>query len=103
LLLMDEPFGSLDALSRTTLEDDLLRLWRDLQVSIVFVTHDIDEAIYLSDQVVCLSARPATVSENVQVALPRPRHQIETKNLREFGYHRAQINQLLGRDYHANA
>jgi NitT/TauT family transport system ATP-binding protein len=100
LLLMDEPFGSLDALSRSTLEDDLLRLWKELGLTILFVTHDIDEAIYLADNVIVLSPRPSEVAENVAVSLPRPRRQIETKNSTAFGEYRATISRLLGRDNH---
>ena len=101
LLLMDEPFGSLDALSRTALEDDLLRLWQDLRLTIILVTHDIDEAIYLADNVIVLSPRPSEVVRNVAVSLPRPRQQIETKNAATFGEYRAEISHLLGRDNHA--
>jgi NitT/TauT family transport system ATP-binding protein len=100
-LLMDEPFGSLDALSRTMLEDDLLRVWQDLNLTVLFVTHDIDEAIYLSDKVVVLSQRPSYVLKNICIDIQRPRHQIETKNSAEFGIFRAEISQLLGRNNHA--
>lgn len=100
LLLMDEPFGSLDALSRTNLEDDLLRLWKELGITILFVTHDIDEAIYLSDTVVALSQRPSQVIDSINIEMERPRHQIQTKNTSMFGQYRAKISELLGRgDY----
>ena len=100
VLLMDEPFGSLDALSRSALEDDLLQLWKELDLTILFVTHDIDEAIYLADNVIVISTRPSEVTKNVMVKLPRPRQQIETKNLTAFGEYRAKIGHLLGRDNH---
>jgi NitT/TauT family transport system ATP-binding protein len=79
VLLMDEPYSAVDALTRTELQDMLLRLWSDLRPTIVFVTHDIDEAIYLSERVVVLTRAPAHISQTVEVALPRPRRQIETK------------------------
>ncbi len=97
LLLMDEPFGSLDALSRANLEDDLLRVWKELGITILFVTHDVDEAIYLSDKVVALSPRPSQVLDIINIDLERPRHQIQTKNTPMFGQYREEISKLLGR------
>jgi NitT/TauT family transport system ATP-binding protein len=79
LLLMDEPFASVDAQTRVELEDLLLGVWEQFRMTIVFVTHDIDEAVYLSDRVVVLSKPPARVLEEVSVSLPRPRNQIATK------------------------
>jgi NitT/TauT family transport system ATP-binding protein len=79
LLLMDEPFGSLDALTRLELEDTLLRLWQELQTTILFITHDIEEAIYLSDRIWILSRRPSRIVEELRVALPRPRNQLATR------------------------
>ncbi|MBF0562669.1 MAG: ABC transporter ATP-binding protein [Alphaproteobacteria bacterium] len=73
ILLMDEPFGALDALTRSNLQDELLRLWGEFRKTIVFVTHSIDEAIYLADRIVVLTYRPGTVKRIIQVALPRPR------------------------------
>src|SRR5262245_40629568 len=79
ILLMDEPFGSLDALTRFELEDGLLKLWTSAPKTILFVTHDIDEAIYLSDRVVLVTGRPSRVHTSFAVDLQRPRHQIETR------------------------
>lgn len=79
VLLMDEPFGSLDALTRFELEDTLLRLWEALRATILFVTHDIDEAVYLSDRVHVLSRRPSRVIADNAVELPRPRNQLTSR------------------------
>jgi NitT/TauT family transport system ATP-binding protein len=79
VLLMDEPFGSLDALTRMELEDTLLRLWESLHSTILFVTHDIEEAVYLSDRVYVLSRRPSRMIEDTTVDLPRPRNQLASR------------------------
>jgi len=73
IILMDEPFCSLDAQTRLQMQQMLLQLWHELHMTIVFVTHDVDEAVFLSDRVVVLSRRPGTVKAEVPVALPRPR------------------------------
>src|SRR6266850_752839 len=73
VLLMDEPFGALDAQTRETMQEELTGIWERTGKTIVFVTHDIDEAVYLGDRVVVLSARPARVREEVRIELPRPR------------------------------
>jgi NitT/TauT family transport system ATP-binding protein len=73
LLLMDEPFASLDAITRHGLQDELLRIWRATGTTIVFVTHDIEEAAYLADRVLLLGGAPARVTESFAVTAPRPR------------------------------
>jgi NitT/TauT family transport system ATP-binding protein len=73
VLLMDEPFGALDAQTREVMQEELTRLWERTGKTIVFVTHDIDEAVYLGDRVVVLTARPARIREEVRIDLPRPR------------------------------
>jgi NitT/TauT family transport system ATP-binding protein len=73
LLLMDEPFAALDAMTRETMMDELQRIWMTAEKSVLFITHSIPEAVYLSDRIIVLSARPGHVIETVQVPLPRPR------------------------------
>ena len=84
VLLMEEPFGSLDAMTKATLQDELQQVHRDMRATIVFVTHDIDEAIYLSDRILILEGGPATIARSIPVDLPRPRDQLATKELPEF-------------------
>ncbi len=73
ILLMDEPFGALDAQSRAKLQSHLLEIWRNIDISIVFITHDLDEAVYLADRVLVLKANPGEIDEVVEVPVPRPR------------------------------
>ena len=73
VLLMDEPFGALDAQTRETMQEELTRVWERTRKTIVFVTHDIEEAVYLGDRVVVLSARPGRIREEIKIDLARPR------------------------------
>jgi NitT/TauT family transport system ATP-binding protein len=73
ILLMDEPFGALDALTRRNLQDELLRIWSELGKTVIFVTHSIEEAIYLADRIVVMTYRPGTVKRDLLVDLPRMR------------------------------
>ena len=97
ILLMDEPFASVDAQTRSDLEDLLLSVWRRLKITVLFVTHDIDESVYLADRVVVLGPRPTTVDEILAVGLPRPRDQVSTKELPEFAHLRAHIYTAIKR------
>ena len=74
LLLMDEPLGALDALTRRRMQGEVLRIWAATRKTILFVTHDIDEAVILSDRIYVMSPRPSSVREVAEIALPRPRH-----------------------------
>jgi NitT/TauT family transport system ATP-binding protein len=81
---MDEPFGSLDALTRLELEDSLLSLRDALKTTILFITHDIEEAIYLSDRIWVLSRRPSQIIDEIKVDFSRPRDQVSTRAERRF-------------------
>jgi len=88
---MDEPFSSVDSLTRVGLQELLLRLWKELGFTVVFVTHDTDEAIYLSTRVVALSKPPASVAMDLPIDLPRPRDQIATRELPAYLAYRHRI------------
>jgi len=95
LLLMDEPFGSVDAQTREDLEDLVLRVRRERDITILLVTHDIDESVYVGDRVVVLTAGPGRVRADLPVGLPRPRDQITTKQLPEFVRLRTEVSRLV--------
>ncbi len=94
LLLMDEPFGALDAQTRQLMGAELLRIWRQSGKTIVFVTHDLDEAVYLADRVIVMSARPSRILDEVRINLPRPRP-LDIVNSAEFRVKREHIWRLL--------
>jgi NitT/TauT family transport system ATP-binding protein len=98
VLLMDEPFASVDAQTRGDLEDLILRVREQYGITILFVTHDIDESVYLSDRVIVLTHSPTEVKEVVAVDLPSPRDQIATKELPEFTALRAHVYRLIKRE-----
>jgi NitT/TauT family transport system ATP-binding protein len=91
VLLMDEPFASVDAQTRAELEDLVLRVRVEFGVTVVLVTHDIDEAVYMADRVIVLTRSPTTVLEILDVDLPRPRDQVSTKELPGFAHLRARV------------
>ncbi|MBI2370003.1 MAG: ABC transporter ATP-binding protein [Deltaproteobacteria bacterium] len=94
VLLMDEPFGSLDAQTRELMQEELNRIWEQTGKTVLFVTHDIEEAIYLGDRVLVLTARPGTIKEVVEIKLPRPRD-IQVKKQEPYIAYRNAIWDLL--------
>ena len=98
ILLMDEPFASVDAQTRGDLEDLVLRVREQFGVTILFVTHDIDESVYLADRIVVLTPSPTEVREVLDVDLPHPRDQVDTKELPEFARLRAHVYRLIKRE-----
>jgi NitT/TauT family transport system ATP-binding protein len=101
ILLMDEPFASVDAQTRGDLEDLILRVREEYEITVLFVTHDIDESVYLGDRVVVLTHAPTHVKEIVGVPLPRQRDQLATKELPEFAHLRAHVYRLIKREQEA--
>ncbi len=91
VLLLDEPLGALDAFTRMRMQDEVLRLWKARGTTMLFVTHDIDEAIYMSDRIVIMSPRPGRIERTIPVTLPRPRQ----RNSSEFLQLRGDILELL--------
>jgi ABC-type nitrate/sulfonate/bicarbonate transport system ATPase subunit len=79
LLLMDEPYGQLDVKLRYYLEDELVRIWEKLKITVIFVTHNIEEAVYLGDRILILSNKPTGIKGDIQVKLPRPRDYIDSE------------------------
>jgi NitT/TauT family transport system ATP-binding protein len=92
VLLMDEPFGALDAITKASLQDVLLSVQQETEATVVFITHDLDEAIYLSDRVLVISGVPGTITVAVDTELPRPRDQLATRELPRY----LQVRHLLG-------
>jgi NitT/TauT family transport system ATP-binding protein len=90
VLLMDEPFGALDALTRVQMQDELLQTWQKERRTIVFITHDVDEAVYLASRVAVMSPRPGRISEIIDVPLPYPRDE-ELRLSPEFAEIRARV------------
>jgi NitT/TauT family transport system ATP-binding protein len=84
VLLMDEPFGALDAMTRQSLQDEVLQIAASTGATVLFVTHDLDEAIYLGDRVIALRPNPGRIAETYEVHLPRPRDQLATREAPEF-------------------
>jgi NitT/TauT family transport system ATP-binding protein len=95
VLLMDEPFAAVDAQTRADLEDLVRTLWRRLGVTVLFVTHDIDESVYLGQRVLVLSNRPTVVLEDIRVDLPDERSQLETRSSAPFTALRSRVYELV--------
>jgi NitT/TauT family transport system ATP-binding protein len=89
MLLMDEPFGALDSQTRIVLQEELLRIWRDQRQIVLFVTHDLDEAVRLSDRILVMTGRPGRIREEIPVRIARPRllSQHEPTEVAEIKWH----------------
>jgi len=94
ILLMDEPFGALDAQTRAKMQSHLIEIWRNIDITIVFITHDLDEAIYLADRILVLKAHPGEVQELIEVPVPRPRNPMQF-NSPEFIATKARLEELI--------
>lgn len=95
VLLMDEPFGALDALTKADLEDQLLEIFAATGTTVVFVTHDIEEAVYLSDRVLVLDGTPAQIVAEIPIESPRPRSQMHTRESPEFLQARHRVHEVI--------
>ncbi|MFN3623718.1 MAG: ABC transporter ATP-binding protein [Hyphomicrobium sp.] len=94
ILLMDEPFGALDAQTRARMQAHLLEIWRKIDITVVFITHDLDEAIFLADRILVLKPHPGEVIEMIEVPVPRPRHESQV-NTEEFLATRRRLDELI--------
>jgi NitT/TauT family transport system ATP-binding protein len=94
ILLMDEPFGALDAQTRAKMQSYLLEIWKNVDITIVFITHDLDEAIFLADRILVLKAHPGEVQELIEVPVPRPRSLAQSSSP-EFRATRARLDELI--------
>jgi NitT/TauT family transport system ATP-binding protein len=98
VLLMDEPFSAVDALTRVGLQELLRALWRELGLTVIFVTPDVDEGVYLSTRVVALSRAPGTVAVDLPIELPYPRDQITTREMPQYLDYRSRLLSQLFAD-----
>jgi NitT/TauT family transport system ATP-binding protein len=96
VLLMDEPFAAVDSLTRKHLQEEISSIWRREECSVVFVTHSVDEAVFLADRVICFSPRPASIVKEVTVRLPRPRRWADMEHNTEFQSAREQVVEAVG-------
>jgi nitrate/nitrite transport system ATP-binding protein len=96
VLLMDEPFGALDSLTRTHMQDSLMEIQNHLSNTVIMITHDVDEAVLLSDRIVMMSNGPsASVGEILDIQLERPRHRLELAAAPEYNHYRAEVLRFL--------
>jgi len=96
VLLMDEPFGALDALTRAHLQDSVMEIQAELNNTVIMITHDVDEAVLLSDRIVMMTNGPAaTVGEILEIDLPRPRHRLELADNAKYNHYRAEVLRFL--------
>lgn len=91
VLLLDEPLGALDAFTRMNMQDEILRIWREQEMTMIMVTHDVDEAVYLSDQIVVMTPRPAKIEQVIDIELGRPR----ARGNSDFLKYRTKILEIL--------
>ena len=96
ILLMDEPFGALDALTRDKLNVELLRIWQEHRKSVLLITHSIQEAVFLSDRVLVMSERPGRILHDIRIDLPRPRAPASIKADPRFGQYVAELSHIMG-------
>jgi ABC-type nitrate/sulfonate/bicarbonate transport system ATPase subunit len=96
IILMDEPFGALDAITRQTLQDELQTLARERNMTVVFITHDLEEALYLGDTVIVLASNPGRIVKQIDVGLERPRRQLQTRESPTFLRLRHELHGLIG-------
>jgi NitT/TauT family transport system ATP-binding protein len=96
ILLMDEPFGALDALTRDHMNTELLRIWEEQRQTTLFITHSIQESVFLSDRVVVLSPRPGRIVEHIRINLPRPRKVREVRSSRQFNDYVIRLGEIMG-------
>lgn len=94
ILLMDEPFGALDAQTRAHMQSHLMEIWRNVDVTILFITHDLDEAVLLADRILVLKAHPGEIAEVIEVPVPRPRHPAQITSP-EFQAVRRRVDELI--------
>src|SRR6266545_7250752 len=99
IVLMDEPFGALDAQTRMSLQGELIRIWAGRRKTIIFVTHDLAEAITLGERVIVFSKRPGTVRQIFPIPFPHPRDPFELYGLREFADMQADIWRVVSREF----
>ena len=100
VLLMDEPFGALDAMTKQSLQDELARIQAATGTSFIFITHDIDEAVYLGDRCAVIAGAPGRITQSYDIALPRPRDQLLTRQAPEFLALRAKLHAAIGEGGH---